>query len=117
MKNSKKSSYQTVILNLIQDLQRLPLQFINSLRGRYPAGRPFKYGMTALLTRARAFTLMELLVVVLIIGVLAAVAVPQYKRAVLKSRFSTLMPVANSLAKGNEVYYLSQGEYSKQEPK
>ena len=63
------------------------------------------------------FTLMELMVAVIIIAVLAAVAVPQYKKAVLKSRFSTLMPVANSLAKGNEVYYLSQGEYSKQESK
>ena len=112
MKNSKKSSYQTVILNLIQDLQRLPLQFINSLRGRYPAGRPFKYGMTALLTRARAFTLMELLVVVLIIGVLAAVAVPQYKKAVLKSRFSTLMPIAKSLIEAQENYFLGNGEYS-----
>ena len=42
----------------------------------------------------QGFTLMEVLIVVLIVAILSAVAVPQYQRAVMKSRYSALMPIA-----------------------
>ena len=56
------------------------------------------------------FTLIELLVVVLIIGILAAVALPQYTKAVEKSRAAEGLAMMRSLSTGVEEYVMANGE-------
>lgn len=83
---------------------------LKGVRGRCQ----IKFGMTPLFNNG-GFTLIELLVVVLIIGILAAVAVPQYQVAVEKSRATEMLEITGMLVKHINFYvsvhgYPAQGE-------
>jgi type IV pilus assembly protein PilE len=61
---------------------------------------------------SKGFTLIEILVVVLIIGILAAVALPKYQLAVEKSRFMSMLPLTKALAEAEERYFLINGRFT-----
>ena len=59
----------------------------------------------------KGFTLIELLVVVLIIGILASVALPQYQKAVEKSKAAQALILLRTVYQAANSYYLVNGTW------
>ena len=67
--------------------------------------------MNKVISNKRAFTLIELLVVVLIIGILTAVAVPQYQKAVKKTQYMQNVVNVRNIVNALDRYRLANGAY------
>ncbi len=84
-------------------------QAVTPISGKLQALKTLKrvQGLSNFITGG--FTLIELLVVVLIVAVLAAVALPQYNKAVAKARITQWITLADAFRKGVDAYILENG--------
>ena len=64
------------------------------------------------ISRLGGFTLIELLVVVLIIGILAAMALPQYFKAVERSRMTEAVTLIDSIVKAQRRKFMQTNRYA-----
>ena len=84
-----------------------PLEFLRFMRILIVRG----YDPLGGFMNNKAFTLIELLVVVLIIGILSAIAVSQYQKAVLKARVMSGMAIGKAMMNAMDMWYLEHGSY------
>lgn len=64
-----------------------------------------------ILSKAKGFTLIELLVVIVIVGVLSAVAIPQFLNQVRRSRTAEAQAALTAVGRASEVYRLDFSQY------
>ena len=68
--------------------------------------------MPSLNKKDKGFTLIEMMIVVAIIGILAAIAYPSYQRYVIKTKRTDMMTEMQNIASEIESRKLAQGSYS-----
>ncbi|HYL31191.1 MAG TPA: prepilin-type N-terminal cleavage/methylation domain-containing protein [Gemmatimonadales bacterium] len=64
------------------------------------------------MTKRKGFTLIELLIVVVVIGVLAAIAIPKFANTKEKAVKSTLVSDLKNLATAQEAFYADSSSYA-----
>lgn len=63
------------------------------------------------MNRSRAFTIVELLIVIVVVGVLAAISIVAYNNIAAKARDAQRMSDISSITKALELYYIENGAY------
>ena len=63
-------------------------------------------------SRRRGFTLIELLIVVLVMGLLAAIAIPKFGSVKSKANYATMKTALKNLGQAEESYFADHGRYT-----
>ena len=108
MKNRSAGLFGRLFFNAVTLESRSPGSVVINKESGRDAGLKLS-SMTLCDERRSGFTLIELLVVVLIIGILSAVALPQYQKAVEKSRAAEALTNLRAIVNAMQISKMANG--------